>query len=79
MFDRARFQQTCSQVSESFIDSLFLNQLDIKIPFSGIVEIESQNANGEHKLTLKVEGEGGAGRFEGVVSLAEPGDGLLVD
>ena len=79
MIDRARFQQTCPQVSESFIDSLFLNQLDIKIPFCGIVEIESQNANGEHELTLKIKGEGGGGRFEGVVFLAEPGDGLLVD
>ena len=79
MIDRARLKQPCSQVSESLIDSLFLNQFDVEVSLCGIVEVESQNPNGEHELALKVEGEGGGGRFEGVVFLAEPGDGLLVD
>ena len=79
MIDCARFQQPCSQVNESLIDSLLLDQFNIEVPFCGIVEVESQNADGEHELTLKVEGEGGGRGFEGVVSLAEPGDGFLVD
>ena len=79
MIDRACFQQSRSQISESFIDSLLLNQFDIEVPFCGIVEIESQNTDGEHELAFKVESEGGGGWFEGVVFLAEPSDGLLVD
>ena len=79
MINRTRFQQTCSQVSESFINFLLLNQFNIEVPFSGVVEVKSDNTDGEHELAFEVEGEGGGGRFEGVVFLAEPGDGLLVD
>ena len=58
---------------------MLLNQFDIEVPFCGIVEVESDNADGEHELALRVESEGGGFRFEGVFNLAEPGDGLLVD
>lgn len=79
MIDRAGLQQPRSQVSEGIIYFLLLDQFDIEVPFCGVIEVKSDNADGEHELAFGVEGEGGGFGFEEVFYLAEPGDSLLVD
>ena len=62
-----------------FVLVLYLDELDIEVANIGVVEVEADNAHGNHLLTLWLEGEGGVGAKEGALGVGLPGNGCFVD
>ena len=58
---------------------LYLDELDIEVADVGVVKVETDDAHGNHFLTLWVEGKSGVGAEEGSLGVGLPGDGSFVD
>ena len=76
---RAGYHRDPLDLRKYFVLVLYLDQLNIKISNIRVVEVDADNAHGNHLLTLWVKGERGVGPQEGALGVGLPGDGCFVD